>query len=204
MAQNLFELIADPVRLAIVRQLSRDRSVPLTQIADGAGVHANTVRSHISELESAGVVERESVARGPGRPPLRYRLGAGWRLPSDDMRGLSELLAALVLSLDPDSEDIRQLGGQWGRFLSGRPGGDAVAGLPRMLERLGFDAEIDGCEIRLTSCPCPSQHDPARRTCTIRLAETAIARRAMRPAATAEQAREAPAPAWSGLRIAGV
>jgi predicted ArsR family transcriptional regulator len=154
-ALNVFELIADPVRLAIVRQLSAEGSAPLTEIADRAGVHSNTVRSHMGELEAAGVVERESSApEGPGRPQVRYRLCPGWRLPSDDMRGLSELLAALVTRLDPTGEEIEQFGSQWGRFLSGRPGGDALAGLPRVLERLGFDAEVDGRTIRLRSCPC--------------------------------------------------
>jgi predicted ArsR family transcriptional regulator len=156
-ALNVFELIADPVRLAIVRQLSTDGSAPLIEIADRAGVHVNTVRSHMAELELAGVVERESAAPdGPGRPQVRYRLCPGWRLPSDDMRGLSELLAALVTRLEPASKEIEQFGSEWGRFLSGRPGGDALAGLPRALERLGFDADvdIDGRTIRLRSCPC--------------------------------------------------
>jgi predicted ArsR family transcriptional regulator len=154
-ALNVFELIADPVRLAIVRQLSAEGSVPLAEIADRAGVHVNTVRSHMAELEAGCVVERESSAPdGPGRPQVRYRLLPGWRLPSDDMRGLSELLAALVTRLDPTSEDLEQFGSQWGRFLSGRPGGDALAGLPRVLERLGFDAEVDGRAVRLRSCPC--------------------------------------------------
>jgi predicted ArsR family transcriptional regulator len=155
-APNVLELIADPVRLSIVRQLSAEAGAPLAEIAQRAGVHANTVRSHMGELECAGVVERETaVPEGPGRPLVRYRLRPGWRLPSDDMLGLTELLAALVLRLEATSEDIEQLGGQWGRFLSGRPGDDAVAALPRVLERLGFDAEIDGRTVRLGSCPCP-------------------------------------------------
>jgi len=156
MSPNLFELIADPVRLAIVRQLSGSRSTPLAVIAEAAGFHVNTVRSHMSELEAAGVVTREHAAgEGPGRPQILYRLSSGWRLPSSDMRGLSELLAALAIRLDPAVEEIQELGRHWGRFLSGRPGGDPVASLPRLLERLGFDAEVDGHEIRLRSCPCP-------------------------------------------------
>lgn len=156
MPQSLFELVADPVRLAIVRQLSGHGSAPLTEIAGLAGVHPNTARSHMGELEAAGVVERENGATdGPGRPQVRYRLSAGWRLPGDDMRGLTELLAALVVRLDPDGEEIQELGRQWGRFLSGRPSSDGVSGIPRVLERLGFDAELDGREIHLRSCPCP-------------------------------------------------
>ena len=156
MSLNVFELIADPVRLAIVRQLSGGRSTPIAVIADAAGFHVNTVRSHMSDLEAAGVVTREHMAGdGPGRPQILYRLSSGWRLPSSDMRGLSELLAALAIRLDPAVEEIQELGRAWGRFLNGRPGGDPMASLPRLLEQLGFDAEVDGHEIRLRSCPCP-------------------------------------------------
>jgi predicted ArsR family transcriptional regulator len=156
MPLNVFELIADPVRLAIVRQLSARSSASLGEVAASAGVHANTVRNHIGELEAAGVVEREPVApAGPGRPSLRYRLTPGWRLPSTDMGGLSELLAALVVRLEPPVEAVQDFGRQWGRFLTGRPGGDRLTALPRLLERLGFDAEVTGLEVRLRSCPCP-------------------------------------------------
>jgi predicted ArsR family transcriptional regulator len=156
MSLNVFELIADPVRLAIVRQLSARPSAPLGEIADHAGVHANTVRSHIGELEAAGVVEREpAVPEGPGRPPLRYRLSPGWRLPSTDLRGLTELLAALVVRLEPALDTVQEFGRQWGRFLAGRPGGDPIAALPRLLEPLGFDTELAGLEVRLRACPCP-------------------------------------------------
>jgi predicted ArsR family transcriptional regulator len=154
---SLFELVADPVRLAIMRELSGTASVPLADIAEHAGLHANTVRTHMGELEASGAVVRERAASdGPGRPQVRYRLRAGWRLPSSDLHGLSELLAALVARVDPSIETIQELGRHWGRFLSGRPGGDPIRALPRLLERLGFDAEVRGLEVRLRSCPCPA------------------------------------------------
>jgi predicted ArsR family transcriptional regulator len=202
---SLLDLIADPVRLAIVRRLAAVGRAPLAELADRAGVHVNTVRSHMTELEAAGLVEREhATPEGPGRPRVRYRLSAEWQLPSTDMRGLTELLAALAVRLDPTVEDIQELGRQWGRYLSGRPGDDRLEALPRLLERLGFDAEVHGSEVRLRSCPCPlvspdhpelicrlacatidgiatagprrwrvdaTEHDPARRRCTIHLAE---------------------------------
>jgi len=156
MPSSLFELVADPVRLAIIRELSGTSSVPLTQIAEHAGLHANTVRTHMGELEASGAVEREHAAsEGPGRPQVRYRLRPGWRLPSSDLHGLGELLAALVVRLDPSVETVQELGRHWGRYLSGRPGGDPLKSLPRLLERLGFDAEVEGLEVRLRSCPCP-------------------------------------------------
>ncbi len=174
MSPNLFELIADPVRLTIVRQLSASGAVPLTEIAARAGVHANTVRSHMGELEAAGMVEREHAASGgPGRPQVRYRLSAGWSLPSSDLQGLGELLAAMVIRLDPTPEDVQELGREWGRFLSGRPGGDPLGALPQVLERLGFDAEVDGMDVHLRACPCPLV-SPDRPELICRLAGAAI------------------------------
>lgn len=153
---SLLALIADPIRLAIVRELSENRSLSLADIAARADVHPNTIRGHIADFEAAGVIEREHASQeGPGRPQLYYRLSAGWRMPGSDMLGLSELLAALTIRLAPTGQDIQELGRQWGTFLRGRPGGNTVAALPHLLERLGFDAEVRGSEIRLRSCPCP-------------------------------------------------
>jgi predicted ArsR family transcriptional regulator len=171
---NLFEVVADPVRLAIVRRLSSRGSATLGELADEAGVHANTVRHHVAELEGSSIVEREhATPDGPGRPQVRYRLSSGWRLPTTDLRGLSELLSALVVRLGPTNDEIDGLGREWGRFLAGRPVGDPLDELPRLLERLGFDAEVDGSEVRLRSCPCPSI-SPAHPKLICRLAEAVV------------------------------
>ena len=128
----------------------------------------------MGELEASGAVEREHAASdGPGRPQVRYRLCPGWRLPSSDLDGLSEMLAALVVRLNPSVETVQDLGRHWGRYLAGRPGGNPVDSLPRLLERLGFDAEVDGHDIRLRSCPCQVV-SPDHPELVCRLAEAAI------------------------------
>ncbi len=171
---NLFQAVADPVRLAIVRRLSSRGSATLGELAEEAGVHANTVRHHVAELEAARVLEREhATPEGPGRPHVRYHLGAGWRLPTSDLHGLGELLSALVVRLGPTTEEIAGLGCDWGRSLAGRATGDPLGELPRLLEGLGFDAEVDGSEIRLRSCPCPSI-SPTHPELICRLAEAVV------------------------------
>jgi predicted ArsR family transcriptional regulator len=171
---NLLEVVADPVRLAIVRRLSSRGSATLNDLADEAGVHANTVRHHVAELEASSVIERENATpEGPGRPQVRYHLSSGWRLPTSDLRGLGELLSALVVRLGPTTEEIDGLGRDWGRSRAGRPTGDPLDELPRLLEGLGFDAEVDGSEIRLRSCPCPSI-SPACPELICRLAEAVV------------------------------
>ncbi|HEU0315785.1 MAG TPA: helix-turn-helix domain-containing protein [Solirubrobacteraceae bacterium] len=171
---NLFGVVADPVRLAIVRRLSSRGSATLGELAEEAGVHANTVRHHVAELEASSIVEREQATPdGPGRPHVRYHLSSGWRLPTTDLRGLSELLCALVVRLGPTPGDIDGLGREWGRFLAGRPAGGPLDELPRLLERLGFDAEVVGSEVRLRSCPCPSI-SPAHPELICRLAQAVV------------------------------
>lgn len=151
------DAIADPVRLRIVRHLSDHPGASLPELADAAGVHPNTARPHAAALEAAAVIERESDApSGRGRPRLGYRLRPGWSPPTADFRGLAELLGAAVLRAGTDSEELRAVGQEWGRFLQGRPGGhDVHTDVPHALAQLGFDARVDGRTVELRSCPCP-------------------------------------------------
>jgi predicted ArsR family transcriptional regulator len=151
------EAVSDPVRLRLVRHLERTGEASLHDLADAAEVHLNTVRPHVAALEEEGVLERASVPpSGRGRPQLRYRLAPGWTLPSSDFRGLAEVLAAALARGGASAADVRAVGLEWGRYLLGRPGARNVErDLPLALERLGFDAAVDGRVLRLSGCPCP-------------------------------------------------
>jgi hypothetical protein len=65
--------------------------------------------------------------------------------------GLSELLAAAVRDSDRTPEQLRRLGREWGRSF-GPEGLDRA--LRTALERLGFDARLEGDELILSACPC--------------------------------------------------
>lgn len=158
MSTNLrLDLIADPARLRILRTLAERESISAQALADAAGVHLNTARARLSEMEAARIVVRYNApAKRRGRPSVRYRLAEGWRLPSSDFYGLAELLAALVLRLAPDEQQIQALGRDWGRYLIGRPGiHELEAEIPRAMQSLGFDATVSEDEVRLSACPCP-------------------------------------------------
>lgn len=150
------ELVSDPVRLRVVRELERCPGATLLELADAAGLHANTVRQHLAALDEAGALSRESGAPdGRGRPPARYRLAGHWTLPTADFRGLAELLAAAVVRGGADADDMRAVGLDWGRYLVGRPGEhDPARDLPEALERLGFSARVEGDDLEITACPC--------------------------------------------------
>ena len=151
------EVLADPVRLRIVRRLAQDAPASLPQLAEAAGVHRNTLRPHIEELEHAGLIVRaETEPAGRGRPPIRYRLDDGWTPPTSSMQGLAELLAAAVMRMQPQPEELRRLGEDWGRFVLGRAeAGELERELPRALERLGYQAHAGPDAIELSACPCP-------------------------------------------------
>lgn len=78
-AMAWLEAIADPIRLGIVRELSRHPEASLNEIAAAVSAAPETIRRHVRQLERAGVVE--ALPRAPdgesrGRPPVRYRLSS--------------------------------------------------------------------------------------------------------------------------------
>ena len=153
---GVLDAVADPVRLRIVRHLADGGSATLTELADVAGVHLNTIRAHVAALERADVLESaQKAAAGPGRPAVQYRLVEGWGLSSTDFLELAGLLAAALVRTAPDAEGLRATGADWGRYLVGRPGRrDVATELPRALERLGFHAAVSGDVVRISGCPC--------------------------------------------------
>ena len=150
------DAIADPVRLRILRHLQQAPGATLPELAHAADVHLNTVRPHVVALERAGVIERERhPAEGRGRPAIGYRLAGDWTPPTTDFLGLSELLAAVLLRSSPGVDELRAVGGEWGRYMVGRPGAhDLASELPLALERLGFQARIEDGTLELAACPC--------------------------------------------------
>jgi predicted ArsR family transcriptional regulator len=159
------EAISDPTRLSILRHLGQAGPSTVAQIVAGAGVHRNTVRPHLEALLKAGVIELDEADRpARGRPRNRFRLRSSWTLPSTDFRGLAEVLAQLVRLLGPDAASIRKIGRAWGRYFRGRPGERTLEkDLPPVLERLGFIAQVEGRDLRVSGCPCPLMipEDPA-------------------------------------------
>jgi predicted ArsR family transcriptional regulator len=151
------EALSHPTRLRLVRYLESHDDASLQELAAAGGVHLNTVRQHVAELEGEGVLERVSRAPlGRGRPQLHYRLVPGWTLPTTDFRGLAEVLAAAMARAGADPADVRAVGVEWGRYLLGRPGQrDVERELPLALERLGFSARVEGDTVQLSGCPCP-------------------------------------------------
>ena len=143
------------MRRAIVERAAEGPAT-LSELAGAAGVHLNTARAHVSALEADGTLRAEFAPPvGRGRPPVRYRLADDFTLPTSDFRGLAELLATAVARGDQTPEELHRVGEDWGRYLAGRPGTQELErALTAALERLGFDARLEGGYLELSACPC--------------------------------------------------
>lgn len=156
-SRELIELIADPVRLSVVRCLEERERASLGELAEAADVHPNTLRPHVLELEDAGllVAERRMLPSRRGRPGIDYRLASGWERSSGHFLRVAELLAAAVGRAGLEADQLRAVGEEWGRYLLGRPGSyDIEAELPRVLGTLGYEANVLGGRLEMARCPC--------------------------------------------------
>ncbi len=99
----------------------------VTELSAALGVHANTVRTALAELRTAGLVQRRRApATGRGRPSYDYSLTQAGRhaRPSGrafrEYRSLTEAFAAHLASRSGDpSEEARSIGRTWGASLAG-------------------------------------------------------------------------------------
>lgn len=147
--------LASPARrrvLDAVRAASRPTTAQ--QLAADLDLHVTTVRFHLDQLEQVHLVERaagsdERVRRG--RPSVHYRAVA----PAPDaardhmIHALAEALAASGAAARRESAAA---GRRWADTLPLVEGG-ATAAVADAFERLGFDPEPAGEQIRLHACP---------------------------------------------------
>jgi predicted ArsR family transcriptional regulator len=152
----MLESIADPIRLRVVRHLDDRGAASLRGIAEAVGVHVNTARPHVQALEADGVLHsRQRQAQGPGRRVIEYFLAEPLTGSEADVMAMAELLAAALARAQVDEVQLRRIGADWGRYLSGRPGGDPIARLPEVLARFGYRAQADDRSVTLERCLCP-------------------------------------------------
>lgn len=84
-------------------------SLGVGELTECLGVTATAVRQRIERLLSMGLIEREKIVAGRGRPTYRYRLTvAGHRWAGADPADLAEAMWCEILAL-PDSEAKERL-----------------------------------------------------------------------------------------------
>jgi predicted ArsR family transcriptional regulator len=152
---------------ARVLDLLRDADGPLgvQAVADGSGLHPNTVRFHLDGLVDAGLATREPQSRAaPGRPSMAYRAAAG-PAAGRRYRLLAEMLTSLIARTMPEPGGAAAAAGrEWGAYLAEQPppyqrpaAGEAVGQLAAIMEELGFAPQVlpEGREYRLNLGGCP-------------------------------------------------
>lgn len=130
-------------------------------LADGLGLHVNTVREHLDGLVASGLALRSRLApKGRGRPGWGYAVRPGAASPAvGEYATLARVLADHVAVQGGDvTGDMRRLGRGWGEALvAGRKTGasqpEAEREVVSLLADLGFDPERTPSCIRLRQCP---------------------------------------------------
>lgn len=78
-ATGWLEVIADPIRLGILRSLSHVAEATTSDLATWGAASSQTLRRHLEVLVSLGVIQEhpaQSDGETPGRPAARFSLAA--------------------------------------------------------------------------------------------------------------------------------
>lgn len=165
-------------RTAILEALAQAAGpLSVQELAEELGLHANTVRFHLTRLTKDGQVREGRVGLGgPGRPKLTYeaitgkstgstgptsptvaeREGNGYRL-------LAQILAGhLAATSESPSADAVAAGQEWGRYLTERPAPfssisaeEAFDKITGLMDSLGFETERSDDQLLLRVHNCP-------------------------------------------------
>lgn len=132
-------------------------------------MHVTTVRFHLEQLETAGLVARTDApvdAPRRGRPRVYFSAVNPAAEIGRDERSREQLIEVLAAALAGQgaaeaAQKAERAGREWARALAGvesagQPGTEAAAAdaaLERVLTELGFAPERTGDEIELRACP---------------------------------------------------
>lgn len=140
-------LASDARRQVLELLMWSDVALDAAAVAAQVGLHVTTVRFHLEQLESAGLIRRAVERAGArGRPRILFSAGPAAR-EDEAKHDLSQALAG-ALAEDADGGRARAIraGEQWSASFAGElreSAGEGVAPLLRILDRLGFDPEVE-------------------------------------------------------------
>ncbi len=161
------DVLAQRTRSAIVRLLA-EAQLPLgtDELADRLDLHPNGVRLHLGRLQSAGLVERRSVAGGRGRPRYEWALApeaAHEQAAANAYRHLATWLARSTRASDTTLAHVARTGREIGVQVGvgtddAHPTGAPQDVLQTALTSFGFqpartDEPDDRTRYTLQNCP---------------------------------------------------
>ncbi len=146
--------LASAARRRVLDALTRSAvALDAQTVADQVGLHVTTARFHLDHLERAGLARREAANAGRrGRPRIMFRAAGVARDESTREQMISVLATALGAR---DGEAVRavEAGRRWADGLDAPDTDDPTGRLVDAFDRLGFEPELDGDDIRLHACP---------------------------------------------------
>lgn len=152
---------------AFLEELHRLCGGTIQDICASVGVTATAVRQRLNRLEGLGLVVREVVRAGRGRPHHVYRVSdAGFRQLGENYRDLALVLWRAVHEIEDPAVRASVLAkvqdgfvGRFGRVATSGPLSDRVRQLQEALSDHGFNVEVGVGEaseltiLRERSCP---------------------------------------------------
>lgn len=155
-----------------LQRLQRLGAVTVQELCNASGVTPTAVRQRLNRLQSLGLVDRQSIRSGRGRPYHTYQVTAeGRRLLGDNYSDLASLLWSELHTIE--EPDVRQrvagricdaLVRQYGANVRGAALLERFAELGLALTDRGFSVEVDSSSLlpilRENHCP---YHDLAQR-----------------------------------------
>lgn len=133
-----------------LEQLHRTGPATIQEICGTLGVTATAVRQRLSRLQGLGLITRESVRAGRGRPHHTYRLtDGGLRELGDNYGDLAMILWRELQNIQEPSVRARLLDGiqqalveRYGHAVQGTSLYERVSQLRDALAERGFDVEV--------------------------------------------------------------
>ena len=158
--------LADAGRFRILEELRAAGPLDAHELGRRVGLHPNTVRSHVDQLERARLVRSLTAPpAGRGRPRVLYEASAepppG---PDTGYRLLAQVLASYLSSADDPAGMAESAGRAWGSYLAEKPAPfaavspeEATRKVIDLFDELGFLPEAAGDaerpRILLHRCP---------------------------------------------------
>lgn len=155
----------DPNDREFLDQLHRLGGATIQEMCAAFGVTATAVRQRLARLQPLGLVSRETVRAGRGRPHHIYRLtDAGQRELGDNYADLAMILWSQLQTIEEPALRSRLLEGvqqalvhRYGPAVRGGSLDERLQQLRRALAERGFDVEVDSSSglpiLRENNCP---------------------------------------------------
>lgn len=157
------DLLAQPTRARLYTLLVETTQPAGTdQLARKLALHPNGIRAHLARLEEAGLVSKQKVGEGPGRPRFVWSAVPGARAGGESSGSYKELARWLARSIAAKPARLREvqaagdeIGHQQAKAAIGAAG---MSGLSATLAALGFSPAVSerregGTLICLENCP---------------------------------------------------